>query len=187
MPLTLPIYTARVIDTAKAGQPPDVQAKLSTMEMEVETLSGEALHTLALGVAKDSRRRHLLSKVFSLTIDSEIGVGQYAAVDDAMLTECLDYGSVRVSDNQNNGLGTQLQRVLHYSDLISWLPPQFGYYCLHRDRLYLRAIGSGSFFDSPTPLQADCSYVPTIPQVVTELYDDFYRIGADLLLAKLNA
>lgn len=184
--MNLTQYQARVIDTAKAGQSPDVQAVLSTMDAEVESMSGEALHQLATMVARDSRRRHILSKVFSLTIDTELGVGQYAAVDAAMLSEFLDYGSVRVSDNANAGLGTAYERILHYADFIGPQPTAFGYYCLHRDRLYLRAPNSGSFADSPTPLQVDCSYVPTIAQVPAEAEDDLVRIGADLLLAKVK-
>lgn len=183
--MNLATYTARVIDTAKAGQSPDVQAVLSTLDPEVESMSNEALQTLATRVAADSRLRHLLSKVFSLTLANETDGRQYADVDAVMLTEFLDYGSVRCSDLANNSMGTAYERVLHFADFIAYLPSVFGYYCLHQNKIYVRHVGSLSFSDSPTPLIVECPYVPTIAQVPDELANDLVRLGANLLLAKL--
>lgn len=185
MPLSLTTYTAKVIDTAKAGQPPEVQAQLSTMDAEVESMSNEALQKLAQRTASDSRLRHLLSKSFSLTLTNEADGRQYAAVDAAMLSEFLDYGSVRCTDFANNQLGTAYERVLHFADFISYLPPVFGYYCLHQNKIYVKHISSQAFTDSPTPLVVECSYVPAIAQVPDELQNDIVRLGADLLLAKV--
>lgn len=186
MPLSLTTYTAKVIDTAKAGQPPDVQAALSTMSAEVESMSNEALHALATQVASDSRQRHLLSKTFSIALASESDGRQYAAIDNAMLTEFLDYGSVRCSDLANNSLGTAYERVLHFADFAAYLPSVFGYYCLHQNKIYVRHVDSLSFSDSPTPLVVECSYVPTIAQVPAEKEDELVRIGANLLFAKVQ-
>lgn len=183
--MNLTQYQARVIDTAKAGQPPDVQAVLSTMGAEVESMSNEALHALATQVASDSRQRHLLTKTFSISLASEADGRQYAAVDAAMLSEFLDYGSVRCSDLANNSLGTAYERVLHFADFVAYLPSVFGYYCLHQNKIYVRHVGSPAFTDSPTPLVVECSYVPTIAQVPAEKEDELVRIGANLLLAKI--
>jgi hypothetical protein len=73
--MTYDQFVAKVIDTARAGQPPAAQVTLSKMESEIEALTEQGLHELATKVAGDARRRHLLQKAFSLTLPTSFETG----------------------------------------------------------------------------------------------------------------
>lgn len=188
--MTLNQLIARAIDTARAGQTPEAQAQLSTMEAEVETLLAQSLHDLATMTARDSRRRHLLTKQFELTLATDTSTGsQYAELEDEMLSDYICYGTIRNPaelSSQSEALGEQFEHIQHFTDFARPLPEGFPFYCVHNNRFYFRG-SSGTYTDTNASLWLECPYVPTITEVPVVLEDDLVKLVANALVGMVNA
>lgn len=157
---------------------PDGENYLMQQQIETEVAAARALRTLASDVSKDPERKHLLMKTTSVPLTNGVGT-----LDASLLTDSIDTGSVRDADaSANNGYGNVLVRVHNYNDFLRELSPFFGYFALHNNQIHTRAISSGSFTDTLSPLTVDCSYVPTAAEVPAEIEYDAVSLLVEYLL-----
>jgi len=136
-------------------------------------LAQNALQQLADKVARDTKRRHLLQKAFSVTLTSGVG-----AIDATMLSASIGYGSVRDGDSNI------LVKIDNYNDFLRDQVAFYGYYCLNDDQIYTRQISSGSFTDTTSPLTIDCPYIPLATELPEELQNDAVELLANLIKAQ---
>ena len=178
--MTLQEAIESALATAVSGSDVDSNV-LRKQALEAEVLIDQALHQLATDVAGKPELRARLETSFSVTLTD--GIGTLPA---GILIEYLREGSVRDGDaGANNGAGNILSKVNHYDDLVRYLNAGFGYYCIVKNQIHTRQIGSGSLSTTASPLTIWAPFVPSKANLNTdvpdEILDDLVQILAVML------
>ena len=169
------IYRTMELLGAESGDNPWL-AREGAVKLAVSYALGE----LAMDVARDPHRRHLLQNSYEVTVASgNADLSDAADVPDfstygAPLSSALCYSTLLDADNNRYTYLSQ------YRDLLAEQPTVFGYYCLNGQQMKVRELSSGDLAANGT-FTLIASFVPTVAQLRAEIEDDAVMVLAKVL------